>query len=107
MDDPIVAVLALDARSKGLIHQGLDVTGWAFSMTGQDLWEPHWLLSYEANVKNWLPTRDLTDHVTADQYFGLMKAKRVSFYSSSRSRTYRPTRAENYKARFDAAMGYR
>ena len=107
MDDPIVAVLTLDARSKGLIHQSLDVTEWASSMTGQDLWEPHWLLSYEANVKNWLPTRDSIDHVTTDQYFGLMKAKRVTFYSSSLSRTYSPTRAENYNARFAAAMGYR
>ena len=52
VEDSVVAVLALDAKAKGLISNNVNLTLWASMMTTRSLFEEHWLLSYEANVKN-------------------------------------------------------
>ena len=57
MEDSVVAVLALDAKAKGLISNNVNLTLWASMMTTQSLFEENWLLSYEANVKKWLPCK--------------------------------------------------
>lgn len=36
-------------------------------MTPDGLYEEHWLLSYEANIKGWLSTTGGVDHVAADE----------------------------------------
>ena len=66
MEDSVVALLALDAKAKGLISNNVSLTLWASMMTTQSLFEENWLLSYEANVKGWLPSLGVHDHVTAD-----------------------------------------
>jgi hypothetical protein len=54
--DPVVALLALDCERHGLVSKPLDKTLWSLHMTPDALYDEHWLLSYEANIKNWLPS---------------------------------------------------
>lgn len=90
MEDSVVALLALDAESRGLIPTGLNKSLWGSFMTPDDLYDRQWLLSYEANTKGWLPTVGGGDHVAADAAFGFLKAQGVEFYTSSRLLTYQP-----------------
>ena len=80
IDDPLVPLLALDASIRGLITS-LDTTSWEVLMTRDDLWSRHWLLAYEANVKNWLPSATGSDHVLKDPCFRFLKQNGVSFYN--------------------------
>jgi hypothetical protein len=82
-DDPVVALLALDCEQHGLVSKPLDKTLWASHMTQDALYDEHWLLAYEANVKNWLPSPGGTDYVTADVNFGFLKASGAYFYDAS------------------------
>ncbi len=83
-EDSVVGLLALHCESEGLCTASLDKTIWSNYMTKQNLYEDQWLLSYEANVKGWLPSRTRADHVTADPNFGFLKAAGVSFYDTSK-----------------------
>jgi hypothetical protein len=46
------------------------------------LYDEHWLLAYEANVKGWLPSVSGTDHVAADPNFGFLKIPESIFLCS-------------------------
>jgi hypothetical protein len=83
-DDPVVALLALDCEKKGLTAEPLDKSAWALHMTQEGLYDKHWLLAYEANVKKWLPSREKRDHVDNDPNFAFLKRNKVSFYNSRR-----------------------
>lgn len=52
-------------------------------MTQDSLYDEHWLLAYEANIKGWLPSAGGVDHVAADVNFGFLKANQVYFYDAS------------------------
>ena len=91
MEDSVVAILALDARAKGLMSNNVNLALWASMMTTQSLFEENWLLSYEANVKGWLPSSIVPDHVTADPHFMFLKQHGVHFYDSSLSLNYQPS----------------
>jgi hypothetical protein len=82
-DDSIVALLALHCEAENLCATPLDKTLWATYMTQQDLYEEHWVLAYEANVKGWLPSQGLQNHVDADPNFAFLKQTGVSFYDTS------------------------
>jgi hypothetical protein len=82
-DDSVVALLALHCEAQGLLAGPLNKTLWSSYMNTQALYDEHWLLSYEANVKGWLPSQGTTDHVAADTNFGFLKAEGVSFYDST------------------------
>ena len=90
MGDSIVALLALDAKSKNLISNNVGFQLWSGMMTTQALMEENWLLSYEANVKNWLSSQGAVDHVAADQNFSFLKQHDVYFYDHALSTTYQP-----------------
>jgi hypothetical protein len=79
-NDSVVALLALDCERHGLTSKPLDKTLWTSCMTQEALYDEHWLLAYEANVKGWLPSAGPGDHVAADVNFGFLKANAVSFY---------------------------
>ena len=81
-DDPVVALLALDCERHGLVSKPLDKTLWSLHMTPDALYDEHWLLSYEANIKNWLPSVGGGDHVAADVNFGFLK-NGVYFYDAN------------------------
>jgi hypothetical protein len=78
--DTVIALLALDAFSKNLIPNNLNLNYWKTYMTTDDLYGKQWLLAYEANVKNWLPSFNTPDHVASDTNFGYLKANNVFFY---------------------------
>lgn len=80
VDNSAVALLALDADRGGFVPSGLDTTGWRSRMTQADLFDDQWLLSYEANVKGWLPSAGGGDHVASDVRFGYLKGLGVEFY---------------------------
>lgn len=90
MEDSFVALLALDTESKGLVPTGLDTSIWETFMIDQELYGNQWLLAYEANVKNWLPSVGSVDHVTNDPAFGFLKSNNIEFYDPRRLNVYRP-----------------
>ena len=81
MNDGVVGLLLLDASSRGLISGTPAYPSLEQYMNSDDLYTEQWLLSYEANRKNWLPSLQGGDHVAADANFGYLKANNVSFYS--------------------------
>lgn len=83
MEDPVVAVLALDAKAKNLTPKNFTFDHFATHMTTDNLYGDHWLLSYEANVKGWLPSVGPKDHISSDACFIYLKDNNVSFYDDS------------------------
>ena len=88
--DSFVALLALDAQERGLIPSGLDTTLWLAFMDEPSLYDSQWLLSYEANVKGWLPSKNTRDHVASDKCFGFLKSEGVQFYDDAKVPTSVP-----------------
>ncbi len=86
MSDSTVALLSLDAHDRGFLP-GLDRDHWSSLMTSLELYGPHWLLSYEARVRNWLGTVGGGDHVTADPPFNFLRTQGVRFYRRVRPPT--------------------
>lgn len=80
INEPLVPLLALHAESLGLTKIALDHTHWSSLMTEEELWGNNWLLCYEANVKNWLPSVGNVDHVNNDPAFLFLKENNVVFY---------------------------
>jgi hypothetical protein len=79
VDDPVVALLALDHFSQGR-GAGLDVARWSSCMLGEHLYSEYWLLAYEAFAKGWLPSADGSNYVDNDDFFGTLRASDVCFY---------------------------
>jgi hypothetical protein len=94
MDDSIVAILLLDANTKKLVPRGIKFDVYESFMTTYDLYGEQWLLAYEANVKNWLPSKTIKDHVKNDACFSFLKTKGVYFYDDNMSTKveYKPIR---------------
>ena len=88
--EPIVALLVLDALSRGLIPGGINTTNWEDSQYPDELRDSRWLLSYEANIKKWLPRKSGHDHTASDQEFGFLKSNHVAFYDRSLSKSANP-----------------
>ena len=83
MDDSVVALLALHARHEGLAPASMSTSRWEACMTDAELLGPHWLLSYEARQKGWLPSLGVADHRNAHPAFKAFAAAGVSFYDST------------------------
>ncbi len=88
VNDSAVAILALDAHHRGLLPN-LDLDYWARLMTPMELYGEHWLLSYEARVRDWLPTRDGGNHVADDPAFNFLRQQNVRFYRPVQPPTHR------------------
>ncbi len=93
IEDPIVALLVLDARSKGLCSKTLAFPKWESIMTGKELVGRSWLLAYEANIKKWLPTGDSVDHVDNNEAFRFFKQSSVYFYNQEAAASYIPRKS--------------
>lgn len=85
MNDSIVAILMLDAKAKGLISSSVNFNHFQSYMTTDDLYGGQWLLAYEANIKNWLPSVTGRDHVNRDKCFSFLKTNGVYFYDDTLS----------------------
>lgn len=81
VDNSLVALIALDAEQNGLVPAGLTKTRWESRMTTVDLYEDQWLLSYEANVKGWLPSLGGGNHVSSDPSFDYLRSLGIEFYT--------------------------
>lgn len=88
MNDAFVAVLALDLYKRGLAPT-LDAANWAARMTTDELNGELWLLSYEARVREWLPSVGGGDHVRTHAAFAYLADRKVRFYTRMRSLTRR------------------
>jgi len=80
MDDNLVALLTMYAETKGLITGVLDKTRWADMMTAEELRGSNWLVSYEARVKGWLPSKGVADHLASEPFFAAAAAAGTSFF---------------------------
>lgn len=78
--DPVVALLALDYKASGLCRPVMDTTLWQSYMSRDELHRSHWLLAYEARIKDWLPSNDVRDHIVSDAHFSHLAKMKVSFY---------------------------
>jgi hypothetical protein len=81
-DDSVVALLAIDCERHGLTSKPIDKSVWSSHMSADALYDRHWLLAYEANIKGWLPNVGGTDYVGKDVNFGFLKQNGVSFYNT-------------------------
>ncbi len=81
VDDDVVALVALDMISKGLMPSA-PTPLWENHMHSEGLYSDHWLLAYEAYEQGWLrPTGD-GDYIGGDQYgcFDILRRHGVRFY---------------------------
>lgn len=83
-EDSVVALLALDAESHGLFQEPIEKDFWSQFMNREALYGEQWLLSYEANIKKWIPECG-RDHVKGDSRFNYLKKNGIQFYNSSRA----------------------
>lgn len=101
--DSSVALLALDAKRRGLIPNGISTAAWQPFLTSEDLYGPQWLLAYEANFHNLCPAQNGVDFVAADPAFTFLRDSGVSFFSpidappTSTEILVRESRVEGYE----------
>lgn len=81
VDDSIVALLSLDLRANGLADK-LDPVLWSQHMQAGHLYSENWLIAFEALKKGWLPSKDGSDYVAADDFFGLLYVYGIEFYDT-------------------------
>lgn len=76
LDDDMVAILALHGQHLGFWSVGSN-TIWSSWMTADELQGRHWLVAYEAAVRNWLPH---SNHVATHPQFSFLEKHQVRFY---------------------------
>lgn len=98
MDDNVVAILALDAETKGLFPAGsLNQQHWASAVGQPDVLSgQNWLLAHEANFQGWLAC----PAVAASPDFSAMLAGGVSFYDSTKNVPQFPSAARGLPGGF-------
>jgi hypothetical protein len=113
IENPVVALLCLDARSQKLIDPTYDFKYWASLMNEAELTGPNWLLAYEAALKGWLPPIGGTDYLPTAKGFSYLKSNNVHFYNVGRTFSYKPhkkkywffdTRISDYEGQVLEAM---
>lgn len=80
-DNPIVSLIILDMRNIGLIRNNIDDETWSKYLVKEQLYDDHWLLTYEAIIKGWLSSSE--NFIDEDPFFGLLKDNNVSFYNGA------------------------
>lgn len=90
MNDAVVLLLALDAEEKGLLRHGNLRKKVAAFMSKEQLYGPHWLLAYEAAIKNWA-SKNRRGHVDEDPIFSELKKREVVFYELGDIDSYKET----------------
>lgn len=90
IDNSIIALLALDARSKKLIAPKATIGAWKAHMAPESLLGEQWLLAYEGRLKKWVPPIGSKEYVKTAPGFGALASANVSFYDPTAAVTYRP-----------------
>ena len=78
-DNAVIGLMSLNAWQKGLAPTLVTAT-WATHMTGGDLHDEHWLLSFEARRLGWLPSSGVVDHILGDVGFDWLRTQGVTFF---------------------------
>ncbi|TIL63407.1 RNA-directed DNA polymerase [Mesorhizobium sp.] len=81
-EDPLIAVLIADARSKGLVEGNISFSHWNTFLTADGLNSHMWLYAYETTLKGINGTTKIK-HVTDHEYFRYLYKKKIEFYRSS------------------------
>lgn len=89
-ENSVIALLALDAESRGLTAKKLDTTAWRKSLTGEGLYDEQWLLAYEAACQGWLQSHTGADHIGSDPAFDMLRKANVRFYEPARLPSKQP-----------------
>ncbi|MBD2490321.1 RNA-directed DNA polymerase [Aulosira sp. FACHB-615] len=106
MDDSVVALLALDAKSKGIISTTVDFNLWSQYMTSDELYGCNWLLCYQAFKNNWLPSKDGKNYLIEDPEFSFLSSHNVQFYDSMSSVVYSVPPVPRFSAPVFPTGGY-
>ncbi len=91
IENPIVALLTLDAQQQGLISSSHTFSLWQSLMNPTELKTSNWLLAYEALIKGWLPSATGSDYISTDDGFKYLQSKNVQFYDHSLISSYSPS----------------
>ena len=102
MEDAFAALLLLDAQNSGLIRGKIDSQNWQTAMTKDGLRSSQWILSYEANIKGWLTSKN--DFVSNDMHFSILKQRNVSFYDADKVTSHVPS--EHFQPQWGWAAGW-
>jgi len=105
MENDVCAILALHLRSRRLISGTHGIGAWLGQVTADDLRRDHWLLIYEAALRNGWPIPGAAAAVGSSDFFGVLKNEGVSFYDT---RSYnRPLNLPGINWSLRAALGVR
>ncbi|MCF7964427.1 MAG: hypothetical protein K9L79_02685 [Methylobacter tundripaludum] len=91
IENPIVALLTLDAQQQGLIPSSHTFGLWQSLMNPTELKTSNWLLAYEALINGWLPSATGSDYIKTDDGFMYLQSKDVHFYDHSLISSYSPS----------------
>ncbi len=83
MDNPVIVLLILDLRELGLISPSIDDKKWKRYLVKEQLYDDHWLLAYEAVIKEWI--KPCHNYIEDDPFFKALGDSDVSFYDSAKS----------------------
>jgi hypothetical protein len=81
-DDCIVALISLDLENQGLFESDLDKSFWEQYMKSDELYEDHWLLTYEGLKKGWLENQDHDNYLEEDLFFSILNEEGIEFYDT-------------------------
>lgn len=101
MEDSVCALLLLHSRSLGLLQKSNDLDELNMVSTTKELYGNRWLLAYEGNIKQWLPSGMNGDHVAADHNFASLKKAAVSFYDERETTLPATDEGEDDESYFD------
>jgi hypothetical protein len=79
INEDVIALVALDARNRGLIPAGTSFPVWEANVCPDGLRDSHWLLAYEATVKNWLSPGP--SPLASNRAFRDLQTREITFYS--------------------------
>lgn len=80
-EDPLVALISLDLIQEGLIDGDFERKIWYSFMNSNELYDAHWILAYEAYIKDWLPSFDGSKYIENDGFFSILEQEKVEFYN--------------------------
>jgi len=83
MMDDCCAIMLFHMAKRKLCETEPDVTPFAELMDSESLRGPHWLMSYELAVRDWVKPHSGADHISSDMFFTFLREKNVRFYDSA------------------------
>ena len=90
IENPVIALLTLDAKNKNLIDDNCDFSLWKTLMIKEEVKSENWLLAYEAYINNWLPSVSGVDYIKNSDGFKFFQENDVHFYNCNLSSIYEP-----------------